>query len=236
MSTILIFADSPVKSSVESLGRLFTIVMALAIGEAFKQFVSDKAEKPEDRHIHWGRIWALIAFMLLVVPFSHGMARYVYETYQHQKLPEPYWIFLSIDSLVFMTESVLFFILSRSLPIVQWRRFYIAVFCLLALDAVWGLFTFYLHKPEMGSWAYVNLVTCLLLAIILLYKTKGGKPVEPAPSPSPAPEVKPGEKPKSDAEKVWPTLGAGIALVVVLARTIADYYVCFDFYFPAAKP
>jgi hypothetical protein len=32
---------------------VFSIVIALSIGEAFKQFIADSALKPEDRAIHW---------------------------------------------------------------------------------------------------------------------------------------------------------------------------------------
>jgi len=204
----MLFADVPgaeqaVRSSIESLRWLFAVVLALAIGEAFKQFVSDKAEKPEDRHIHWDRIWALVAFVLLIVPFSHGMARYFFETYQEATRPRPYALFLAADTVVFTVEAILFFVLSRALPRTQWRRFYITVSILLSLDILWGSFTAYHHAPMMWSWVIVNLCTVPLLACFLFCYRQSGS-----------------------------TTGMIACSVLIACRTIADYALSFSFYFP----
>ena len=192
-----------VRSSIESLGRLFSIVLALAIGEAFKQFVSDKAEKPEDRHIHWDRLCALVAFIILVVPFSHGMARYFHETYKEGARPNPYALYLSIDSVAFTVEAIFFFVLSRSLPRVQWRRFHLTVVCLLLVDILWGAFAAFSHAPRMWPWVFVNIIAVILLGIVLWAFSE---------------------------KNSWH--GLSFALLVVIARTAADYYTSQEFYFP----
>jgi len=204
----MLFADvsgteQAVRSSIESLRWLFAVVLALAIGEAFKQFVSDKAEKPEDSHIHWNRIWALVAFVLLVVPFSHGMARYFFETYQEAARPKPYARFLLVDTAVFTVEAILFFVLSRALPQTQWRRFYNTVIILLILDILWGSFTASTHAPRMWTWVIVNLCTVPLLAYFLHYYRARDS-----------------------------TTGMIACMAIIVCRTIADYALSFSFYFP----
>ena len=113
--------DQAILSTVDNLQRIFSIVLALALAEALKQFVADKATRPEDRAIHWDRLMALIAFLLLLIPFYHGMGRYYFEVYHTKDLPRPYSLHLMIDSLAFTVEATLFFVMSRALSLVQWR-------------------------------------------------------------------------------------------------------------------
>lgn len=47
-----------IKSTVESLKYLYTIVLALSLGEAFKKVISDK-----DGEIHWNRLINLVPFL-----------------------------------------------------------------------------------------------------------------------------------------------------------------------------
>ena len=115
-----------IQSGIESLGKLFAIVLALAIGEAFRQFVSDGGETGNFK-IRRDRIWALVGFVVLVVPFFHGMARYFFDVYLTPPRPDHYGIFLLFDTFVFTVEAVIFFILARSLDPKDDRRFYKAV-------------------------------------------------------------------------------------------------------------
>lgn len=55
----------------------FSIVLALALGEAFKQCVSER----ENGAIQWDRMLALLTFLLLILPFYQGMNRYLLQTY-----------------------------------------------------------------------------------------------------------------------------------------------------------
>ncbi|TMJ32315.1 MAG: hypothetical protein E6G88_03325 [Alphaproteobacteria bacterium] len=54
----------------------FIIVFALALGEAFKQFVAEKANQPRDKVVDWSRLPALLSFVVLIFPFYQGMSRY----------------------------------------------------------------------------------------------------------------------------------------------------------------
>ncbi len=128
--------------------RAFTIVLALALAEAFKQFIADKADKPEDRVIHWDRLPALLSFLFLAFPFFHGMSRYFFVTYIHTTTPPPHYaVYLMIDGIAFLFESAMFFVMSRTLSAGQWRRYYLSVLLLLAIDVAVGFHRVNSWKP-----------------------------------------------------------------------------------------
>jgi hypothetical protein len=125
--------EKAIQSSVSSLQTIFTIVLTLSLGEAFKQFVG------EGKRIDWYRFPALVAFLLLLIPYSHGMNRYLHNTYASMARPQPYAYYLMIDVGAFTVEAGIFFVMSRTLSMDQWRRFYQAVVCLLVVDLVWEI-------------------------------------------------------------------------------------------------
>src|SRR5260370_11061818 len=68
----------------------FSLIFALALAEAFKRFISDRAKQPTDPIIDWDRLLPLLSFVLLIFPFYHGTIRYFVFTYGDQKaLPNP---------------------------------------------------------------------------------------------------------------------------------------------------
>src|SRR5665647_198695 len=109
----------------------FTILIALALGEALRQFVAADIRKPEDAAIHWGRLPALMTFIFLILPFFQGMNRYFYLTYlKPNMLPDTYALWLIIDGAAFISEATLFFVMSRLFSENQWRRFFHATLTL----------------------------------------------------------------------------------------------------------
>ena len=201
--------EASVNSCVDSLGKLFAIVLALAIGEAFKQFVSDQPGS-QNRKIHWNRLWALVAFLALVVPFFHGISRYYFETYQAGHRPSPYWKYLIVDTIGFTVEAVLFFVLSRSLDPKDWRKFYVTVLVLLVIDIAWGSWVALKVNPDMWSWVRVNAAAVVLLSIFVVL----------------------GSKWKIDNVAWSANTIAVIGVVILILRTLGDYYFSFSFYFP----
>jgi hypothetical protein len=195
--------EDAIISAVDNLQRIFTIVLALSLGEAFKQFVSDHAVKPEDRTIRWDRLMALCAFLLLLIPFYHGMGRYFFDVYQTPPRPEPYSRYLLIDSLAFIAMASLFFVMCRELPAVQWRRFYCAVVGILLIDMVWGIGVWLSHRQANAEWLILNAIALPVLVIILAVF----------------------RSPRS-------TFGPILALLAMIVRTVADYWVSWSFFFP----
>jgi len=179
--------------------RAFTIVLALALGEAFKQFVTDKAETA----IQWSRLPALLAFLFMVFPFFHGMNRYFFQTYQHPLPPASYAGSLLFDSSTFMAEAALFFVMSRSLADEQWRRFFVALLVLLAIDTTWGVFELQ-HLADIRYWIILNIVLAVALGGLLAYFWK-------------------------KTTVAWPAIWAAVATFIT---TSISYYLSWTFYFP----
>jgi len=186
--------------------RFFAIVLALALGEAFKQFVADKAVKPEERVLHWDQIWALLSFLLLIFPFYQGMSRYLFQNYTDlPTMRQPYSRYLASDGVIFTLEAALFFIMARTLPVGQWRRFYTAVLILLLSDSVWGLASASLKNSPIEIWMILNAVFGGLLLIMIGIFWRLPRYYTPAI----------------------------IGLVLILIRTVLDYYYSWTFYFPS---
>lgn len=182
----------------------FAIVLALALGEAFKTVVV------EEDFIHWNRLFSLASFLLLILPFYQGMNRYLLVTYGvGTTLPTNYAPYLIIDGAAFMLESALFFVLSRTLRLEEWARFYWVVFILLAVDSAWGL-TVRTHAPVEGAviiqgWTTLNLVTGIFILLLLLI---GPRLPYVLYSPS------------------------AIGTSAMFVRTVMDYWISWSFYFP----
>jgi hypothetical protein len=63
-----------------------TIVMALALGEALKLFVTSR----DDRPLQWERLPALLAFVFVFVPFFQSISQYLYLTYLNAQTAPPF--------------------------------------------------------------------------------------------------------------------------------------------------
>ncbi len=182
----------------------FTIVMALALGESFKQFVAERAVNEGDRTIQWDRLPALISFLFLIVPFYQGMSRYFYITYSDiNKMPQPYSVFLMFDGTNFMTESALFFVMSRALAAAQWRRYYGCVLVLLIVDSVWVGISKWLHSSPIQPWMFLNIGFAVVVIITLSLLR--------------APQSRPASL---------------LLMAAVILRTILDYAMLWTIYFP----
>jgi hypothetical protein len=195
--------DDALRTTVLDLQHIYTIVLALAIGEAFKQFVADAHREPQKRRIHWNQLLALVAFLVLVIPFFQGMSRHFYVTYFQEPFPSPYSVWLFVDCIAFTIEGSLFFVLSRSLPAVQWKRFYTTVILLLALDGTWGLIVHGHNAETIQAWLILDGVFLVVFGLVLLTCWKRNEFV-----------------------------GATIGMLIAIIRTVLDYTWLWQFYFP----
>lgn len=195
--------ENAIESTIKSLQWIYAIVIALSIGEAFKQIMSDSAHDHKMYKIQWDRLPLLFSMLVLVVPFYHGMTRYFCEMYQSQCINESYGIWLLIDCSVFTIEASLFFILARSLSRQYWLRFISVVMVLLFLDIEWGVLIWKCRTASISDWVMVNLWTLPCLGTVLLIFRK--------------------------SNSWWPIL---LTSLVILARTSADYLTGWELYFP----
>jgi nucleoside 2-deoxyribosyltransferase len=185
----------------------FAIVLALALSEAFKMVISEKSDHP---FIDWEKLWALTSFLVLILPFFQGMNRYLLITYGDLAAePKPHSAYLIVDGAAFLIESALFFAMSRTLGITHWVRFYWVVFILLAIDSAWG-FSVRMHSTTEAAqtiehWTMLNLVTIILLVLLIMLGNR---------------------LPRS-------YMAPALASVAMVIRTIIDYRVSWNFYFPS---
>lgn len=167
---------------VEDIQSIYTIVLALAIAEAFNQAV--KESKPDaERHattitswfdcVHPSRLVSLLVFLLLAAPFFQGNQKYLYLQYiepLHQTIPpksiSAQW--LNFDCLVFTVEAGLFFVMARSLSARRWQQFYATIVVLMTVDFVWALIE-KMHKSAVPrEWLWFDLAAILILAAIIV--------------------------------------------------------------------
>lgn len=182
--------------------RAFTVVLALALSEAFKQAIADKAGEPEDRIVHWERLPTLLGFLLLIFPFFHGMNRHIFRAYLDVKsIPDFYSGFLMMDGIVFMLESAIFFVMSRALSPGQWRNFYWCILALMAIDTIWAALA-HLRGAPVIPWIELNIALAVVCAVVLFFF----------------------KRPKSI---IPPTISA----VTILVTTTLSYILMWEFYF-----
>jgi len=60
--------DDAIWASVDYLRQIFAIILALAVTEAFRQFIADRAETPSEAAVRRDAIWGLIFVFVFAVP------------------------------------------------------------------------------------------------------------------------------------------------------------------------
>ena len=196
-----------IKSTIDSLQTIYTVVLGLSLGEAFMQFVAEDPANKTEHRICWERMVNLISFLFLIIPFFHGMNRYFFDTYLKSLGPgSRYGGHLLVDCAVFTSEGGLFFILCRSLSRTQWRRFYFTVIALLALDLGWSSIVIWRSSSAIQAWIILDVAGIVAISLILtIFRSK---------------------------QNLGLRLGPIVGLVVVFLRTVADYWSSWSFYFP----
>jgi hypothetical protein len=154
----------------------FTIILARAVGEALKSFVSEDRGQP----LHWERFPALAAFMVIFFQFFESMAQYFYSTYLSPntslKFSPGYLLF---DSITFLLEGCCFFIMSRSLAPHRWRRFYGAVVVLMLIDIVWAGVN-QIRGIHVAPWLAIDAVTVLVILLMMRWERGNGDSMRPS--------------------------------------------------------
>jgi hypothetical protein len=155
----------------------YTILLGLALGEAFKQFLPDG-----DENIRWDRLPSLLAFLLMILPFFQGMSSYIYATYSsHPNLDlAAVEEFLLFDGMIFLVMSAIFFVLSRSLSPNHWFRFYIAMLTLIVVDSVWISVSLY-RGSSLQFWLVLNIIVAALFASVLTVQAGNELPAKKLP-------------------------------------------------------
>lgn len=207
--------NEAINITIQSLRTIFTVVLGLSLGEAFKQVVADRANDKNNTTkelVRWESLFSLVALLFFIIPFHHGMHRYFSDVYRVDNMPSAYASYLMWDTLAFTIEAGLFFLMSRSLLPSQWHYFYGAVMVILIVDTIWGLVVVFVHRPTLWPWIILNIgslaVGGLLFGIFGLLVSG-----------------------RVNSRWWWVTIWTFLMIV----RTLIDYLTNWDFYFPPAK-
>lgn len=181
------------------------MIFALALAEGFKQTVHDKAADPKDPVLYRDKIIGLFSFLFLIIPFYQGTIRFYGHFYSDTgALPNHYSFYIMFDSLAFLCEAALFFLMSRALSPVHWVTFYGAVVTLLWFDTVWVWATTEFHSNQPPAiWVVLNLIFGAAAMAMIFARSKLSNET-----------------------------AVRIGFVGLLARTISDYTFSWNFYFP----
>jgi hypothetical protein len=190
-----------IERSVDSVQKIYAVVIALAISQAIQSLLKDSNS---GANLTLGRLTsglpAFLAFLVTLVPFWHGMNRHLDRCYL-EKTNAVVQGALLLDFVVFFVEAVFLFAAGWSL-ISGIDTFY-CLGLLLCIDMLWAFVSHQIHFPGKKSharrWSTINLISIGIAILIIKF---------PFQSKS------------------------FVLMVVAVARSIADYGLCWDFYFP----
>ncbi len=154
----------------------FTIVLSLALGEALKAFTSDNQDLP----VHWDRVPALLAFLLVFFPFFQSMSHYFYFAYLNPPTALKFYSgYLVFDGMIYMLQAGCFFTMSRSLAPHRWQRFYTTLLILILINICWNVVS-YSRGVHVVAWLSINVF--IIAAILSMLWFERGKPTSMRPS------------------------------------------------------
>jgi hypothetical protein len=158
-----------IERSVDSLGRLLSVVVGIALTIAMRRILFESGEKIwawYDPDTMTYPLWeafvrmlpATLAFLSAIVPFYHGMTRHLDYVYLDNPLHPSKAGFLVFDFFVFFVES--FVLVALAALINAGNEFYLILAILLGLDAIWGFLSHGIHygeiKPSTIRWGIIN--------------------------------------------------------------------------------
>ena len=204
-----------IQRSVDSLGRLLSVVVGLAVTLAVQRVLFDSSGQ---LHVWYDStnstypllkvllelLPAMLAFIASIVPFYHGMNRHLERTYVENTVPTSKEGFLVADFFVFFIESC--FLVALASLIDSGNEMFLVLAALLGVDAVWSFLTHGIHyesvTPSTSAWGLINVVAVVIL-LVIYFTTLFPEEVR----------------------------GWMLALVAIV-RTVVDYKYCWKFYFP----
>jgi hypothetical protein len=201
-----LIAPDELKRSIDSLQRLYTIVVGLALTEALRSFLGLQVGAAAPPGAAWSSLpWpALITLVFTIVPFYHGANGHLDQTYlfsppRIDKRPA-----LIVDFLMLFLEGVVFLVLALSLTNAQ--RFGQTFIALLLIDIVWGIFVYFASVDRNAASPVKSWIALNVIAVAVLYVSQHTNLL--------------------NSEQARLTFLGGTAVV----RTAVDYITCWDFY------
>lgn len=208
--------EAKIQRSVDSLERLFSVVVGLAVTVAVQRILFDSNnnlhvwyDSANDTYpflyVLKDRLPAMLAFIASIVAFYHGMNRHLDRTYVENPVPPSKEGYLVIDFFVFFIEAC--FLVTLASLVGSGNQLFLILAVLLGVDAIWAFITHGIHygpiKPSTMNWGVINLIAVIVLLIV--YFTQVFPP---------------------GAVRSW------MLAIVAIIRTVLDYVFCWKFYFP----
>jgi hypothetical protein len=201
--------------SIDSLQRIYAVILALSIGQSITKVLIDRdtgqiiplfITTESSQVINWNLISAIpafIAFIVTVVVFHHGMNRHFDKCYLETNNKKLKGALL-FDFFVFFIEAGIFFAFASSIR--SGLASFIILGVLLIVDSIWALVSNWIHysgeKVSVVRWAAINFIFIVVGILVA------------------------GLNVYDNSTKAW------VLMVLVIARTVADYVFSWDFYFP----
>ncbi len=190
--------------TVDSLQRVYAIVIALALTTAVKLLIESIGITPHEGMSKAASnslptIFLFVAFLSTLIVFYHGMNRHLDDTFIIGVKVNPHRLLLLVDIVVFLFEGGLLVVMASTIN--NPKAFLFAWSVLLCVDIVWGLIVYFTLKRQalMDKWILNNF--CFLILAWLFWSL------------------------------VFPQKTISIA-VIEIVRSLIDYWLNWDFYFP----
>jgi hypothetical protein len=195
----------PIAKSVRNLENLYAVVVAVALTLAVQQLVIEGGRSPAFR---WSVLWALVGFVVTLVPFYHGSERHLEATFVEAETTELRPLRLLWDFVVLFVEACV--LLAIGALVAHPSSMLVALIVLFLIDIVWGLVAkFFLRSGEnVWTWAMINSVAAFVFGLLYVLDHTVG---------------------------ISDLLLSVLIMVTSVARSTADYAFGWTFYFPPKR-
>lgn len=197
-------SDKLIERSVDSIQKIYAVVIALAISQAIQSLLKEPSGvSVVNLKEFFSGLPAFVAFLVTLVPFWHGMNRHLDRCYL-EKTSNVVQGALLFDFVVFFIESSLLFAAGWSLRAGIQTFFYLGA--LLGVDMIWAITSHQIHfagrRSHAKRWSAINLGAIAVAFGIVEF------PFENKPL---------------------------VLMAIAVLRTILDYGLCWNFYFPSPE-
>jgi len=201
--------NKKLENSIRGLIDLYTVVIGVALSLAVAGVIDLRNGLAS---VNLNSCLLFAAFVTTLFPFFHGAIRHLDDAYLESVNTEAKTSALVIDFLLLFLHGLAFVALSQLMK--KSADFAWILVGLLGIDVLWGVFTHYISSSPKkklsaeGRWALLNFV---FVAVVCGYLVNNN--------------IYPGQAPEQDK---LPRL----LLIMCALRSVFDYVLCSEFYFP----
>lgn len=199
------------QNSVRQLSELYNVVIGIALSLAIVNLI-DQSARPLP--LHTDRLYSFIIFLITVIPFHHGAVRHLFSTYVESGGST------RIRNGALLADFVLLFLegcvfVAMALLLGDTEVFIWTFVVLLIIDSIWGFLAWLAFTGASGQfaekkWAIINCSTAIVIVVLLPFFV-------------------------SDTNDTLEVRELLAFVAIAIARSLADYVTCWNFYFPSAN-